>query len=69
MASRKLIRGIYAPTPTFFNQDESQSLDIAAHEKHILWLAKAGVQGVVIQGSTGEAVALTVEEKIQVRYS
>jgi len=66
MAPGKLIRGIYAPTPTFFNQDESQSLDIAAHEEHILWLAKAGVQGVVIQGSTGEAVALTVEEKIQI---
>lgn len=66
MAPRKLIRGIYVPTPTFF-KDESQSLDIAAHEEHILWLAKAGVQGVLIQGSTGEAVALTIEEKIQVR--
>ena len=67
MAPRKLIRGIYVPTPTFFKDDESQSLDMAPHEEHILWLAKAGVQGVLIQGSTGEAVALTAEEKISVR--
>lgn len=67
MAPLKLVKGIYVPTPTFFKDDAAQSLDIPAHEAHILWLAQAGVQGFLIQGSTGEAVALTPAERIQVR--
>lgn len=69
MAPLKLVRGIYVPTPTFFKDNEAQSLDLAAHEEHILWVAKAGVQGVLIQGSTGEAVALTPAERIEARSS
>lgn len=65
----KLVRGIYVPTPTFFKDDADQSLDLKAHEEHILWLAKAGVQGFVVQGSTGEAVCLTPDERNQVRNS
>lgn len=67
MAPLKLVKGIYVPTPTFFKDDEAQSLDIPTHEAHILWLAQAGVQGILIQGSTAEAVALTPAEKIEVR--
>lgn len=69
MAPLKLVRGIYVPTPTFFKDDELQSLDIPTHQEHILWLAKAGVNGVLIQGSTGEAVSLTSDEKIQVCFA
>ncbi|KAF8323792.1 aldolase [Clavulina sp. PMI_390] len=66
MASLKLVRGIYVPVPAFFKNDATQSLDIEAHETHILWLAKAGVQGVLIQGSTAEAVTLTNEERNEI---
>ncbi|KAF9511031.1 hypothetical protein BS47DRAFT_1299428 [Hydnum rufescens UP504] len=62
---RKLVRGIYVPVATFFLPDEDQSLDLETHKEHILWIARAGVHGILVQGSTGEAVALTPEEKIQ----
>ena len=61
-----LIRGIYVPVATFFHADEDQSLDIETHKEHILWMARAGVHGFLVHGSTGEAVSLTLEEKIQV---
>ena len=63
---RKLVRGIYVPVATFFNSDEDQTLDIETHKEHILWIARAGVQGFLVHGSTGEAVSLTPEEKVQV---
>lgn len=69
MSSRKLTPihpGIHVPIITPFNDDADQSIDIATHKKHILYLAKAGVQGVVCQGSTAEAVALTPDERIAV---
>jgi len=62
---RKLVRGIYVPVATFFNADEDQTLEIETHKEHILWMARAGVQGFLVHGSTGEAVSLTPEEKIQ----
>ena len=66
-ATKTLVRGIYVPTITFFKDDEPQSLDLEAHKAHILWMAKAGIVGFLIQGSTAEAVALTNDEKNQVR--
>ncbi|ORX33850.1 hypothetical protein BD324DRAFT_653899 [Kockovaella imperatae] len=55
--------GIYCPTVTFFKPTREQELDIETHVKHMEFLAKAGLDGVVLQGSTGEAVALNREEK------
>lgn len=66
MQSRTLPRGVYVPVLTYFNDDAEQSLDLASHEAHILWLAKAGVHGFLVQGSTAEAVALTPTERNQV---
>ncbi|KAJ5103430.1 dihydrodipicolinate synthetase family protein [Penicillium argentinense] len=53
--------GVYAPTMTFFNDDES--LDVASIRRHAVRLAKAGLVGLVTMGSNGEAVHLTREER------
>lgn len=65
MAPRnRLVAGIYSPTMTFFNDDESLDLDsIAAHSVR---LAKAGLVGLVTMGSNGEAVHLSRSERQQV---
>ncbi|CAM1506215.1 Fc.00g058560.m01.CDS01 [Cosmosporella sp. VM-42] len=57
-------RGIYAPAVAFFNQDET--LDLDASRVHLTRLAKAGVAGLVIQGSNGEAMHLSHDERQQV---
>ncbi|KAF7561372.1 hypothetical protein G7046_g2770 [Stylonectria norvegica] len=54
-------RGIYAPAVAFFNEDESLNLD--AIRTHLTRLAKAGVAGLVIQGSNGEAMHLSHNER------
>jgi len=64
--SKKVLgKGIYAPVLTFFKDDKGQRLDIETHKHHILWMAKAGMSGFVLQGSTSEAVAMNREERIQ----
>ncbi|EIW66318.1 hypothetical protein M231_05842 [Tremella mesenterica] len=55
--------GIYCPIATFFLDTPGQELDMETNIKHFEFLAKAGVAGVAVQGSTGESVALTREEK------
>ncbi|CAO3591750.1 unnamed protein product [Absidia cylindrospora] len=41
-------------------------LDYATLEKHIAYLANTGISGVIFQGSTGEAVHLTDEERDEI---
>jgi hypothetical protein len=65
--SKALPSGIYVPVVTFFQSTPDQDLDIETHVRHIRMLAEAGVDGVVVQGSTGEAVALSHQERIEVR--
>lgn len=55
--------GIYVPVPTFFagkaasNYDAAiPPLDLEAQGAHAVYLAKAGIRGLVILGSTGESV-------------
>lgn len=57
--------GIYVPIPTFFTPTSSQSptyttplLDAGTQAAHALYLARAGIKGLVALGSTGEAVHL-----------
>ncbi|KPM41833.1 hypothetical protein AK830_g4733 [Neonectria ditissima] len=57
-------RGVYAPVVAFFNDDET--LDFGALKAHITRLAKAGVAGLVIQGSNGEAPHLLHSERQEV---
>jgi hypothetical protein len=63
---KTLPAGIYCPTLTFFQPTAEQDLDLETHARHMEFLAKSGIQGVVLQGSTGEAVALDRDERKQV---
>ncbi|KAI0534977.1 hypothetical protein GGR58DRAFT_480805 [Xylaria digitata] len=65
--------GIYVPVPTFFVGKQAANynavatpLDIDAQIAHSLYLARAGIKGLVILGSTGEAVHLTNKERFEV---
>ncbi|KAF8587433.1 aldolase [Ramaria rubella] len=64
-ATLRPLSGIHVPTITIFKDTKAQEIDVEANKRHILYLAQAGVQGVLIQGSTGEQVSLTREERIQ----
>jgi len=62
--------GIFVPVPTFFAKRSSPSydpvsppLDIETQLAHSIFLARAGVRGLVLLGSTGEAVHITRKER------
>ncbi|KAL7932525.1 aldolase [Trichoderma chlorosporum] len=59
---RALTRGIYVPTVAFFDP-ETDELDVKTVSRHAVRLAKAGVAGLAVQGSNGEAVHLAHEER------
>lgn len=61
--SRSPPKGIYVPTITIFTNDKKQDLDLEALAAHAIRLARAGITGLVIQGSNGEAVHLTHHER------
>ncbi|KAI0012622.1 aldolase [Xylariaceae sp. FL0662B] len=65
--------GIYVPVPTFFVGKKAATydpvavpVDIDTQVAHSLYLAKAGIKGLVVLGSTGEAIHLTNKERFQV---
>lgn len=60
-----LAPGIYVPTVVFFDR-ETEDLDIDTIKSHAVRLAKAGVAGITTQGSNGEAVHLSNQERIAV---
>ncbi|EGX91131.1 dihydrodipicolinate synthase [Cordyceps militaris CM01] len=60
--ARPLTRGIYVPTVAFFDADTDE-LDTKTTGQHAVRLAKAGVAGIAVQGSNGEAVHLLHEER------
>ena len=60
--------GVFVPVPTFFKPaSESKALqaelDIETQVKHGVHLAKNGVRGLVLLGSTGEAIHLSRQER------
>ncbi|KAL8833745.1 MAG: hypothetical protein Q9170_004108 [Blastenia crenularia] len=59
---RSLRAGVYVPTVTFFQAD-TEDLDLETINKHAIRLAQAGVAGLTTQGSNGEAVHLTHQER------
>lgn len=61
---RPLLPGVHVPTVVFF--DENEDLDEATIAMHAVRLAKAGVAGLTVQGSNGEAVHLTHQERNRV---
>lgn len=62
-------RGVWVPSPTFFlpssaSKDSLQPpVDIQAQIDHSVFLAKSGITGIVLLGSTGEAVHLSSAER------
>lgn len=68
--------GIYVPVPTFFQSRKfttynavAAPLDLETQAAHSLHLAKAGITGLVVLGSTGEAVHLSNSERFHVLSS
>ena len=62
--------GVYVPVPTFFVSksaanyaSEAPPLDLGTQTKHAIHLAKCGIRGLVVLGSTGEAIAITNKER------
>lgn len=58
--------GIYVPVPTFFDTKKSSTtppLDLKTQAAHSLHLARSGIRGLILLGSTGEAVHLTRSER------
>ena len=61
--------GIYVPSPTFFASKTSPTalpLDLDTQVAHSVYLARAGIRGLVLLGSTGEAIHLRNPERAQV---
>lgn len=61
--------GVFVPVPTFFkSQSSSNSLqpavDVQTQVEHSVFLAKNGVRGLVLLGSTGEAIHMSRQERI-----
>ncbi|KAI6084579.1 dihydrodipicolinate synthetase family protein [Hypoxylon rubiginosum] len=59
--TRTLPDGVYVPTVAFFK--ENDDIDLEATQRHAIHLAEAGVSGLVVHGSNGEAVHLSREER------
>ncbi|CAI0654292.1 unnamed protein product, partial [Colletotrichum noveboracense] len=59
--SARLPDGVYVPTLAFFTDTEEVDTNIL--ERHLVRLINAGVAGIVVHGSNGEAVHLTREER------
>jgi dihydrodipicolinate synthase/N-acetylneuraminate lyase len=58
-----MLPGVYVPTVAFFHP-ETEELDLETTANHAIRLAKSGVQGITTQGSNGEAVHMSREERI-----
>lgn len=63
-------KGIYVPVPTFFVPESSASynpitppLDLETQSKHTLFLVRGGIKGLVLLGSTGEAIFIRSQER------
>ena len=71
MSSPTLIppKGVFVPTPTFFLPASASSkslqapVDTESQIAHSLFLARAGITGLTLLGSTGEAVHLSRQER------
>ncbi|PQP81307.1 4-hydroxy-tetrahydrodipicolinate synthase [Paenibacillus sp. PCH8] len=67
MLTEQQIQGIYIPVITPFTKD--RELDLASFRNYITVMAKSGIHGLVINGTTGESPTVTwdeVEQLVQV---
>lgn len=68
MASRVPPDGVFVPVPTFFEAEAKSpslqpAIDVATQVAHSVHLAKSGITGLVLMGSTGEAVHMSSAER------
>lgn len=62
--------GVFVPVPTFFKSTTSPpalqaALDVETQCRHSVHLAKNGIRGLVLLGSTGEAIHLSRAERFE----
>lgn len=59
--------GVYVPVPTFFKPASPSCIqaqvDVSTQVSHGVYLAKAGIRGLVLLGSTGEAIHMSRSER------
>jgi 2-keto-3-deoxy-L-rhamnonate aldolase len=65
-------QGIYVPSPTFFVSEvhssynsSSPPLDLETQSKHSIFLVEGGIRGLVLLGSTGEAIFIKPDERVE----
>ena len=66
-------RGVFVPSPTFFRPlvdgpvpgFQQAKVDVETQAAHSVFLARAGITGIVLLGSTGEAMHLTAAERVE----
>lgn len=68
MAASPPPAGIYVPVPTFFASAPTPSsptppTDLPTQLQHGLHLARNGIRGLVLLGSTGETISLSIAER------
>ena len=61
---RQRFKGIFCPNIVIF--DEQQKINYAEMERYVEWLIQAGIHGLYPNGSTGEFVRLSWEERQEV---
>ncbi|KAI0482405.1 dihydrodipicolinate synthetase family protein [Xylariaceae sp. FL0804] len=66
-AQTRLSEGVYVPTLAFFKTNDD--VDLETIQRHAISLAEAGVAGLLVHGSNGEAVHLSREERSMIIQS
>ncbi|CAH0048139.1 unnamed protein product [Clonostachys solani] len=62
-ASKPYPPGIHVPSLTWFQGTNEQEIDWDVQSKHLEFLVKSGLHGIVLAGTNGEAVTLSHSEK------
>ncbi|KAF2732663.1 dihydrodipicolinate synthase [Polyplosphaeria fusca] len=55
--------GVYCPVISLYKPTKTQEIDLDAMYKHCRYLVRSGLHGLVYQGTNGEAVLLSRDEK------
>ncbi|KAH7120455.1 dihydrodipicolinate synthase [Dactylonectria macrodidyma] len=63
--------GVFVPVPTFFQSETKApslqpAIDVPTQVAHSIHLAKSGITGLVLMGSTGEAIHLSSQERFNI---
>ncbi|XP_025833736.1 N-acetylneuraminate lyase [Agrilus planipennis] len=56
-------RGLIAPVLTPFNNDKKKSLNLTDITRYAKFLKDAGIEGILVNGTSGEGMSMNVEER------